>query len=182
MIRKDVHRNFHVELLSQSRLGLADIEAIARLKMTAWPYDLASQIDWLKRKTEPNDKHVVAKSGRSIVGYLRITNRGIVGASSPKVVGISTVVTLPDVRLSGVGRTIMAVARREIETDKDWVVGMLCCADDKRGFYEKCGWRKIDILVAEADDPARKFFRDRNVMILGEHKLPAIVQMRGPTF
>ena len=75
MIRKDVHRNFHVELLSQSRLGLADIEAIARLKMTAWPYDLASQIDWLKRKTEANDKHIVAKSGRSIVGYLRITNQ-----------------------------------------------------------------------------------------------------------
>ena len=43
--------------------------------MTAWPYDLASQIDWLKRKTEANDKHIVAKSGRSIVGYLRITNR-----------------------------------------------------------------------------------------------------------
>jgi hypothetical protein len=76
----------------------------------------------------------------------------------------------------------MDAARKEIEADKDDVVGMLCCADDRRGFYEKCGWQNIDISVVRADAPAKNFFSDRNVMVFGESELPAIVLLHGSTF
>jgi predicted GNAT family N-acyltransferase len=162
-------RNIFVDCVRGFDLTPEMTTTIARLKMTFWKYDLASQIEWMHDKTDPDDRHLILFDGSECVGYLRLTERHAFGRTREPVqtiIGVSTVVVSPRVQKKGYGKTLMEFANSAISADSS-SIGALCCVSQTVEFYKKCGWKESPLLFFRADEPQTKFFQDPNVLTLG---------------
>lgn len=71
----------------------------------------------------------------------------------------------------------------DVINSEGWASGLLCCAADKIGFYQKCGWVLSDREFVRDDDPDQRYFRDVNVLTFGlKRTLPPVVHLTGRPF
>jgi len=73
--------------------------------------------------------------------------------------GISAMVTDPDVRGRGFGRTL-AVAAREYMAKRGADLGVFTCDPELQAFYESAGWRRLAGSVLVGGTPSRPFPSD----------------------
>jgi predicted N-acetyltransferase YhbS len=164
--------NNHTLDLSSILIPQADLTGtmrhdIARLKMAFWKYDLESQMRWLEHETEPDDRHLVLLHASDLVGYLRLTRRSTRNSGEPRmIVGVSTVAIAEELHGRGLGFQLMSAANAAIRSDPH-AIGALCCATEKVGFYQRCGWTLSQRSFCRAEAPQQRFFQDENVLTLG---------------
>jgi predicted GNAT family N-acyltransferase len=172
---------FHDEVVAQQALSGRQVDEIARLKMQSWPYGYASQVDWIREKTAPSDRHVMLRRKGALCAYLRLTERRIVApVGLPLVLGVSTVCVDEVMRRAGLGRRLMSVARDVIV--KADVVGLLCCGERLVPFYESCDWRRLHGSVTKEVAPGEDFFAESFIMAFGLAVDPPHMVMSGDPF
>jgi GNAT superfamily N-acetyltransferase len=170
-------------VIPHANLDETTAQAIAALKATAWPYPIASQLQWLRTQVDPDDLHVLAMRGNDLAGYLRVTLREAhdeLRALPVVIGGVSTVVTRPNYRGKGVGQALMREATSIIRQRQR--LGMLCCTDAARGFYARCGWEPAPVEAKTDTDPPQTFFRDQNLFVTSRAACPERLTIAGATF
>jgi len=149
---------------------------IATLKMAYWPYDLSSQMRWMRDNLRDSDQHVLMRRGNDLIGYARLTLR------DSKIIGVSTVCVSPTFVRQGLGTIVMAVANERIDAEQNRF-GLLCCRADLLPFYEGCGWQRTSCDCFYADRPTEMYFRDSCIMSRNApNRLPKSLLIEGPTF
>lgn len=103
----------------------------------------------------------------------------LVGGQAVRVAGVGGVMSLPEVRGTGLGKVVMAETTRHIREDMRPDAGMLFCAPENVAFYDQFGWQNINRLIHHQPPTGARVMDattdEDNIMILpcGEFVFPA---------
>lgn len=137
-----------------------------RRELFEWGEDLFG-LGALKIRWRPKELHfVVESSGRPVshVGVLRHTLA--VGGRPVTVGGVGGVITRGDAQGSGYASLALERASAFMRDELDVEFGFLFCRDPLVPFYERHGWRLIDVPVTVAQDEAPPLVMPLNAMVL----------------
>jgi GNAT superfamily N-acetyltransferase len=99
--------------------------------------------DWITRK-EDHPLHFIIVEGNLLISHLEVVWRYLEHNSiTYKVMGVTGVLTFPDFRKQGHGKSLILEATKYIE-NSDADIGMFSCEDKNLEFYKKCGWGNLE--------------------------------------
>jgi GNAT superfamily N-acetyltransferase len=136
-----------IEIILDSQISLDVQEKINELDHLAFAHDPYApagpefdSIDW----SSQIELMVLGRVDGELVTLLGLLRREIlVGGNPVWVVGISGVATHPNWQKRGLSSTLLQAAEKEIREKMDVPFGLLVCADERRSFYARVGWKHI---------------------------------------
>jgi len=160
--RRELPREIEIQVLDFMRL--------------AWP-DLFSGGDRIRDRLHeaPNAVHFVRRIGDLLVSHVHVLPVSIdLDGRLLRIGGVSNVMTYPEFRGQGHASALMLAAGTHIIAG-DFDLGMLFCDPENAQFYERLGWRRLEIGRVLVDERAPV---DLVVMILGDPSpLPAVLRL-----
>ncbi len=133
-------------ILDNSEISMDDLENIAKLKEQYWAYGIHSQMKWIEKNLQNNDKHLMIKASEDekkvLLAYMNLTNiLAEINGNQCAVIGVGNVCVERKFEHKGWGKKLMNEANHFIETSGK--LGFLLCKTELIGFYKKCGWLKF---------------------------------------
>ncbi|NPV09779.1 MAG: GNAT family N-acetyltransferase [Anaerolineae bacterium] len=102
-------------------------------------HPLLAQLEWA-----PAHWRVLVRAGGKVVSGLKLVEREVwVGQRRVPVVGVGDVATLPAWRHRGLASLALARAGEFICHQSSARFGLLFCAGNLLGFYQRLGWRRV---------------------------------------
>jgi predicted N-acetyltransferase YhbS len=150
-------------LLDESRVRPATDAAIRRLLCAAFPVDASIFSQTRAWHGSAPVFSFLAREGRRMVGYIGVVCRTILaGDRRVAVAGIQNLAVLPDRRGHGLGQRLTAAAMDEAGR-RGIPFGLLFCVPGLEAFYNREGWRRLDV------ETLMDFDGQRNVPIPGKN-------------
>ena len=139
------------EYVKHKDLSKDDIIKISYLKEQHWPHGIESQILWMRNNIKANDIHLMgflnSRTDSTLNAYMTLTNLQVsIDSIVICAIGVGCVCVEKSVMLSGMGKKLMFEANSFIIQEKKQ--GVLLCKDNLQGFYNKCGWHKLNYHTA----------------------------------
>lgn len=136
--------------ISHEAIIKKQLEKIAELKATVWPYPPTEQLRWMIDNHIKEDIHLLLYGGENsetLMGYVALNSIEVDGNSS---IGIGNVCVHRDCQGQGYGILLMKIAESYIINSHSdaW----LLCKPTVAPFYERCGWARIKDKFTFADE------------------------------
>jgi len=137
---KNKESMYSLYTVRHSKISSTDLERAVALKSVAWPYPKESQMQWIRDNLKPEDIHVFLQEDGKDIAYLNIAmvNASING-NCTICAGIGNVCS----NRKGGGKNLIINTNRLI-LDLN-IPGILFCRDKLVGFYEKYGWKLLNL-------------------------------------
>lgn len=118
-----------------------ELMAICRVKSLAFPYDVKSQEQWIRKNITRDDIHLLYKPQRTILAYLDMIRINLeLDGRLMEGYGIGNVCSRQ--KGQGYGLKIMNEVNRLLTEEVK--PGMLFCRKSLVAFYQKSGWKKTE--------------------------------------
>ncbi len=128
-------------------LSLEEKHRIAELKDQHWPYGIDSQCQWMIENVKENDLHLMGieetEEGAKLRAYATLQKvAASVDGLVQEMIGVGSVCVDKAFIQHGFGKQLMREANHFIHEQSS--VGILLCKTILVGFYENCGWDKLE--------------------------------------
>lgn len=130
-----------IEIIKHRDLLFKDLLRIIRLKTTAWPYPLGSQVEWIANNISDNDEHVFLRDKNIDVAYLNLVKTSFI-ANNVEYVAFGIGNVCASVKGKGYGRELMEQVSNYLFNHH--YCGLLFCRQMLVPFYQRCGWHLIE--------------------------------------
>ena len=133
-----------IEVVAHDALTARNVGQLRRLFDDEYLHDFGEWDPDLPYGYAPHDRHVVARSGDSIVGHVGWARRTVgVGEAEAVIAGVGGVLASSRVRGKRLGNRMMSLAVQSMADAGGIEFGYLGCREEVVPFYTSCGWSRI---------------------------------------
>jgi hypothetical protein len=115
------------------------LKSIVCLKSQHWHYSIEEQLSWIKKNINPDDYHILIRSGNTLIAYMNMVHRKVlVGAETHLMLGIGNVCIHLEYQKLQLGILAMNICQFFLGSLSK--KGILLTKNHLLAFYEKAGW------------------------------------------
>lgn len=129
-----------IDIIKHSDILFRDVIRVAKIKSTAWPYPVESQLRWIIDNQKEFDYHVILRKGVDDIAYLNICPvKAFLDGEERNFWGIGNVCT----KNHGLGHGQYLIESINQHIKRNNMAGLLFCKKNLVNFYLRYGWQLI---------------------------------------